>query len=95
MLGHSAAIIRRMSYIVSAMRDTAHQVVADLVAVVRTRFGTIGLGLQGSILKIDHVAPRPFLVPGSAIRSRNAMTAEVFEFKERCTAFALVVVCEH
>jgi hypothetical protein len=95
MLGHSPAIIRRMAYIVSVMRDTAHQVVADLVVVGRTRSGTIGLGVQGSILKIDRVAPRPFLVPGSAIRSRNAMTAEVFEFKEGCTAPALVVVREH
>ena len=40
MLGHSAAIIKRVSYIVSAMRDAAHQVVADLVVVERTRSGT-------------------------------------------------------
>ena len=55
LLGHSAAFIRKIGNVVSAISDTADQVTADLVVVGRTRPGTIGFGVQGHILKIDHV----------------------------------------
>jgi nucleotide-binding universal stress UspA family protein len=61
LLGHSAAFIRKIGNVVSAISDTADQVAADLVVVGRTRPGTIGFGKQGNILKIDHVVRRPIL----------------------------------
>jgi nucleotide-binding universal stress UspA family protein len=61
LLGQSAAFLRKIGNVFSAISDTADQVSADLVVVGRTRPGTIGLGVQGNILKIDHVARRPVL----------------------------------
>lgn len=61
LLGHSAAILTRMGDVIAAISDTAHQVAADLVVVGRTRPGTIGLGVQGHILEIDHLVRRPVL----------------------------------
>jgi nucleotide-binding universal stress UspA family protein len=61
LLGQSAAFLRKMGNVFSAISDTADQVSADLVVVGRTRPGTIGFGVQGNILKIDHVARRPVL----------------------------------
>jgi|SRR3984957_4128616 len=55
LLGDSAAFLRKMGNVVSAISDTADQVAADLVVVGRTRPGTIGLGVQGHILAINHV----------------------------------------
>jgi nucleotide-binding universal stress UspA family protein len=61
LFGHSAAFIRKTGNVVGAISDTADQVAADLVVVGRTRHGTIGIGKQGHILKIDHVVRRPTL----------------------------------
>jgi outer membrane protein TolC len=49
------------SDVVSAISDTADQVAADLVVVGRTRPGTIGFGVQGHILEINHVVRRQVL----------------------------------
>jgi nucleotide-binding universal stress UspA family protein len=59
--GHSAAFLRKTGDVVTAINDTANQVAADLVVVGRTRPGTIGLGVQEHILKIDDVVGRPVL----------------------------------
>jgi nucleotide-binding universal stress UspA family protein len=61
LLGHPPALLRKMGDVVTAIKHTANQVAADLIVVGRTRPGTIGLGVQGNILKIDHVASRPVL----------------------------------
>ena len=61
LLGHSATFLRKIGDVVTAINDTANQIAADLIVVGRTRPGTIGLGVQGNILKIDHVARRPVL----------------------------------
>ena len=61
LLGPSAAFLRKIGDVVTAINDTANQIAADLIVVGRTRPGTIGLGVQGNILKIDHVARRPVL----------------------------------
>jgi nucleotide-binding universal stress UspA family protein len=61
LLGHSAPFLRKIGDIPTAINDTANQVGADLIVVGRTRPGTIGLGVQENILKIDHVARRPVL----------------------------------
>jgi nucleotide-binding universal stress UspA family protein len=61
LLGHAAAFLRKMGNVVTAINDTANEVAADLIVVGRTRPGTLGLGVQGHILKIDHVVRRPVL----------------------------------
>jgi nucleotide-binding universal stress UspA family protein len=61
LLGHSAAFLRKMGDVATAINDTANEVAANLIVVGRTRPGTIGLGVQGNILKIDNVAHRPVL----------------------------------
>jgi nucleotide-binding universal stress UspA family protein len=61
LLGHSAVFLKKMGDVTTAINDTANQVEADLIVVGRTRPGTIGLGVQGNILKIDHVVRRPVL----------------------------------
>ena len=61
LLGHSAAFLWKTGDVVTAINDTADQVAADLIVVGRTRPGTIGFGVQGNILKIDHIARRPVL----------------------------------
>jgi nucleotide-binding universal stress UspA family protein len=61
LFGHSAAFLRTIGDVVTVINNTANQVAADLIVVGRTRPGTIGLGVQGNILKIDHVARRPVL----------------------------------
>jgi nucleotide-binding universal stress UspA family protein len=61
LLGQSAAFLRKIGNVVSAISDTADQVAADLVVVGRTRPGTIGFGVQGHILKIDQGIRCPVL----------------------------------
>lgn len=61
LLGHSTAFLRKIGNVVSAIGDTADQVAADLVVVGRTRPRTIGFGVQGQILNIDHVVRCPVL----------------------------------
>lgn len=61
MFGSSVEIVRKPGDIITEISDTAKQLDADLIVVGRTRPGTIGLGLQTHILKIDHAAHRPVL----------------------------------
>jgi nucleotide-binding universal stress UspA family protein len=59
--GSAAEFIRQKGDVVSAITDITNEKAADLVVVGRTRPGTIGLGVQGRILKIDNAARRPVL----------------------------------
>jgi len=59
--GRSVAFVRRSGDVITTIRDTANELAADLIVVGRTRPGTIGLGRQTQILKIDHAAHRPVL----------------------------------
>jgi nucleotide-binding universal stress UspA family protein len=59
--GNAAEFIRQKGDVVSAITDITNEKAADLVVVGRTRPGTIGLGVQGRILKIDNAARRPVL----------------------------------
>jgi nucleotide-binding universal stress UspA family protein len=61
LLGRSVAFLTKTGNVVSAISDTADQIAADLVVVGRTRPGTLGLGVQGNILKIDDAARHPVL----------------------------------
>jgi nucleotide-binding universal stress UspA family protein len=60
-LGNGAEFLRQTGDVVSAITDAGNRVAADLVVVGRTRRGTIGLGRQNRILKIDHAVRRPIL----------------------------------
>ena len=44
-----------------AIIDVANRRRADLIVLGRTRFGTVGLGVQSHILQVDHEAPSPVL----------------------------------
>lgn len=59
--GNVAEFIRQKGDVVSTITDITNQKAADLVVVGRTRPGTLGLGVQGRILEIDHAARRPVL----------------------------------
>ena len=59
--GSSVALLRRSGDVITTISDTAKELAADLIVVGRTRSGTIGLGSQTHILKIDHAAHRPVL----------------------------------
>jgi nucleotide-binding universal stress UspA family protein len=59
--GNAAEFLRQKGDVVSTIADIANQKSADLVVVGRTRPGTLGLGVQGHILEIDHAACRPIL----------------------------------
>jgi nucleotide-binding universal stress UspA family protein len=59
--GNAAEFLRQKGDVISRITDIANQKAADLVVVGRTRPGTLGLGVQGRILEIDHAAPRPIL----------------------------------
>jgi nucleotide-binding universal stress UspA family protein len=59
--GNAAEFLRQKGDVVSAIADITNQKAADLVVVGRTRPGTVGLGVQGRILEIDHAARRPIL----------------------------------
>jgi nucleotide-binding universal stress UspA family protein len=61
LFGNSPAFLRRSGDVVKLISDTASSVEANLIVVGRTRPGTIGLGVQAHILKIDRVAGRPVL----------------------------------
>jgi nucleotide-binding universal stress UspA family protein len=59
--GSAAEFLRQEGDVVSAIADITNQKAADLVVVGRTRPGTLGLGVQGHILQIDHLVRRPIL----------------------------------
>jgi len=59
--GNGAEFLSQTGGVVSTITDLADRVAADLVVVGRTRPRTIGLGVQGRILKIDHATRRPIL----------------------------------
>jgi nucleotide-binding universal stress UspA family protein len=59
--GDSAQFVKKSGDVLTIIRDIAKQVAADLTVVGRTRPGTLGLGVQGHILEIDHVTRRPVL----------------------------------
>jgi len=59
--GNDAEFLQERGEVVSAITDVANRVAADLVVVGRTRPGTIGLGRQSRILKIDDAVSRPIL----------------------------------
>jgi nucleotide-binding universal stress UspA family protein len=59
--GNAAEFLRLKGDVVSTIADITNQKAADLVVVGRTRPGTLGLGVQGRILEIDHAARRPIL----------------------------------
>jgi nucleotide-binding universal stress UspA family protein len=61
LFGSSAEVLRKSGDVITAISDTAKQLAADLIVVGRTSLGTIGLGRQTHILKIDHAARRPVL----------------------------------
>jgi nucleotide-binding universal stress UspA family protein len=61
LFGSSAEILRKSGDVIAEISDTAKQLAADLIVVGRTRPGTVGLGRQTHILKIDHAAHRPVL----------------------------------
>jgi len=61
LFGSSTEIVRKPGDIITEISDTAKQLAADLIVVGRTRPGTIGLGGQIHILKIDHAARCPVL----------------------------------
>jgi nucleotide-binding universal stress UspA family protein len=59
--GDSAEYVRESGDVITSIREVAIRVAADLIVVGRTRPGTIGLGVQGHILKIDHAGRCPVL----------------------------------
>jgi nucleotide-binding universal stress UspA family protein len=59
--GNAAEFLRLKGDVVSTITDITNRKAADLVVVGRTRPGTLGLGVQGRILEIDHAAHRPIL----------------------------------
>ncbi len=59
--GNAAEFLRQKGDVVSTISHITNQKAADLVVVGRTRPGTLGLGVQGRILEIDHAAHRPIL----------------------------------
>jgi len=59
--GDSAQFVEKSGDVLTIIRDIAKQVGTDMIVVGRTRPGTIGLGVQGHILEIDHVTRRPVL----------------------------------
>ena len=61
LFGSSAEILRKSGDVIAEISDTAKQLAADLIVLGRTRPGTIGLGRQTHILKIDHATRRPVL----------------------------------
>jgi nucleotide-binding universal stress UspA family protein len=56
LFGSSAEILKKSGKVITDITDTAKQMAAELIVVGRTRPGTIGLGVQTHILKIDHAA---------------------------------------
>jgi nucleotide-binding universal stress UspA family protein len=59
--GDGVEFLRQKGNVVSTIADIAERVSADLVVVGRPRPGTIGLGVQSRILKIDHAVRSPIL----------------------------------
>ena len=61
LFGSPAEILRKSGDVITGIAETAKYLAADLIVVGRTRPGTISLGRQTHILKIDHAARRPVL----------------------------------
>jgi nucleotide-binding universal stress UspA family protein len=61
LFGNSIIFVRKSGDVITAITNTAQELDADLIVVGRTRPGTIGLGRQSHILKIDDVVRRPIL----------------------------------
>jgi nucleotide-binding universal stress UspA family protein len=61
LFGSFAELRRKSGDVITAIIETAKQVNADLIVVGRTRPGTISLGRQTHVLKIDHAAHCPVL----------------------------------
>lgn len=61
LFGSPAEFRRKSGDVITAISETAKQVAADLIVVGRSRPGTISLGRQTHVLKIDHAARRPVL----------------------------------
>lgn len=61
LFGSSAEILRKSGEVITTISSTAKQLAADLIVVGRSRPGTISLGRQTHVLKIDHAARRPVL----------------------------------
>ena len=61
LFGSPAEFRRKSGDVLTAISETAKQVAADLIVVGRSRPGTISLGQQTHVLKIDHAARRPVL----------------------------------
>jgi nucleotide-binding universal stress UspA family protein len=59
--GNAAEFLREKGDVVSTIVEITNRKAADLVVVGRTRPGTLGLGVQGHILQIDHAVRRPIL----------------------------------
>ena len=64
LFGNSPAFLRRSGDTVTIVRETAAEAEADLIVVGRTRPGTICLGAQAHILKIDRATGCPVLSVG-------------------------------
>jgi len=63
-LESSTEFIQKSGDVVTAISDTANEVDANLIVVGRSRPGTISLGVQIHVLKIDHAVRRPVLSIG-------------------------------
>lgn len=61
LFGSSAEILRKSGDVITTISSTAKQLAADLIVVGRSRPGTISLGRQTHVLKIDHASRRPVL----------------------------------
>jgi nucleotide-binding universal stress UspA family protein len=61
LFGSPAEILRKSGDVITGIGETAKYLAADLIVVGRSRPGTISLGRQTHVLKIDHAARRPVL----------------------------------
>lgn len=61
LFGSSTEILKKSGDVITTISSTAKQLAADLIVVGRSRPGTISLGRQTHVLKIDHAARRPVL----------------------------------
>jgi len=61
LFGSSAEILTKPGDVITTISSTAKQLAADLIVVGRSRPGTISLGRQTHVLKIDHASCRPVL----------------------------------
>jgi nucleotide-binding universal stress UspA family protein len=59
--GNAVPLLRKSGDVITAISDTAKQLDADLIVTGRTTPGSIGIGPQNRVLKIDHATHRPVL----------------------------------